>query len=452
MIRDHKNSRATLKRVKSSLVRTLGVLVVCAIGVVLSFAGAEYVRDNFTAFQLDPESGVRWYGNIVDVLRIGAILLSIFIATTLYLFLAYRAEADIRARAMLKDVVMAGSQFKALYELSPVPYVLVTHDGTIEEPNKAMLRLMKGTADQIGGKSLSDIFDAESAQKFDEIYERFRRNIPIADEEISVKRLDGASRDALFSLFHLQGGRKGWGLGAFVDITERKEIERAKTEFVSLAAHQLRSPISTIKWYAELITNPEAGTLTEKQQKYAEHIHAGANNMNELVHTLLNVSRLEMGTLPIAYEKTDIAALCDSIFEEIGPEAQTNKVELVRDYGTAMAFSTDPKLLRIVLQNLISNAVKYTPEGGKVTVRLAEHGRKLSIAVEDTGLGIPPEAQDKIFTKMYRADNVKQKVPSGNGLGLYMSKAITETLGGTISFTSTVGKGTTFRLEIPENG
>lgn len=438
---------------KSALVRTLGVLVVCAIGVVISFAGAEYVRDNFTALQLDPESGIQWYGTIVDVLRIGAILLSIFISTTLYLFLAYRAEADARARFMLKDVVKAGSQFKALYELSPVPYVLITPAGVIEEPNKAMLRLMKGTEAELAGKNLSELLGDESIEKFDDIHERFRRNIPIADEEISVKRLDGASRDTLFSLFHLEGAtRRGWGLGAFVDITERKEIERAKTEFVSLAAHQLRSPISTIKWYAELITNPEAGTLTEKQQKYAEHIHTGANNMNELVHTLLNVSRLEMGTLPIAYEKTDIAALCDGIFEEIGPEAQTNKVELVRDYGTAMAFSTDPKLLRIVLQNLISNAVKYTPEGGKVTVHLAEHGRELSIAVEDTGLGIPPEAQDKIFTKMYRADNVKQKVPSGNGLGLYMSKAITETLGGTISFTSTVGKGTTFRLEIPENG
>lgn len=428
------------------------MLVVCAVGVIISFAGAEYVRDTFIASQLDPEGGIRWYGNIVDVLRIGAILLSIFISTTLYLFFTYREEATVRARAMLKDVVMAGSQFKSLYELSPVPYVLVTPQGGIEEPNKAMLRLMKGTAEELAGKRLSNLLAEESAENFDTIHERFRRNIPIADEEIRVKRLDGASRDILFSLFHLEGGsRKGWGLGAFVDITERKEIERAKTEFVSLAAHQLRSPISTIKWYAELITNPEAGTLTEKQQKYAEHIHAGANNMNELVHTLLNVSRIEMGTLPVAPEKTDIAKLCDGIFDEISPEAEVNTVAIVKEYGTVMPFSTDPKLLRIVLQNLISNAVKYTPEGGTVTVRLSQKGRNLQISVEDTGLGIPPEARDKIFTKLFRADNVKQKVPSGNGLGLYMSKAITETLGGTISFVSETGKGTTFTLEIPEN-
>ncbi len=436
---------------KSVLKRFIIALFVCAVGVGVSFIGAEYIRDTFTALNLDPESGLRWYGSVVDALLLASILVSVFAATTLYLALAFREETNARARAMLKDVVIAGSQFQALYELSPVPYFLITPKGVIEDPNKAMLRLVKGKEEDIQGKSLNAFLAEESTEKFDSILERFRRNIPIADEEIRVKRLDGASRDTLFSLFHLQSGsKKGWGLGAFVDITERKEIERAKTEFVSLAAHQLRSPISTIKWYTELITNPEAGMLTEKQARYVAHIRAGAQNMNELVHTLLNVSRLEMGTLPVTYEPTDMAKLCDSVLEEITPEAQTTGVTLSKDYGTVLSFSTDPKLLRIVIQNLVSNGVKYTPSGGSVTLRLAQRGRNLSITVSDTGLGIPPEARDKIFTKLYRADNARQKVPTGNGLGLYMSKAIVETLGGTISFTSETGKGTVFVLEIPE--
>lgn len=172
--------------------------------------------------------------------------------------------------------------------------------------------------------------------------------------------------------------------------------------------------------------------------------------MNELVHTLLNVSRLEMGTLPVTYEPTDMAKLCDSVLEEITPEAQATGVTLTKDYGTVLSFSTDPKLLRIVIQNLVSNGVKYTPSGGSVTLRLAQRGRNLSVTVSDTGLGIPPEARDKIFTKLYRADNARQKVPTGNGLGLYMSKAIVETLGGTISFTSETGKGTVFTITLPQ--
>lgn len=433
------------------LKRTVITLFVCALGIGVAFVATEYVRDEFIARQLDPESGIRWYRTLVDVVFFGAIALSAMLAIVVYLALAFREESKAAARSMLKDVVKVGSQFKTLYEMSPVPYFLVTPDGTIEEPNKAMLRLAGGEVKHIEGKALHDFLSSSDATHVDGLFKRFEHGVAVADDEVAFKRLDGKERDVLFSLFHIDNGtRRGWGLGTLVDITERKEIERAKTAFVSLAAHQLRTPISTIKWYTEMLASPDAGTLNEKQARYAAQVNTGANNMNELVHTLLNVSRLEMGTLPVAYESFDVAALVDGILEEVGVEAAQKRIVIEKHYSVSGNISTDPKLLRIVLQNLLSNAVKYTPEGGTVSAFVEGSGRNIEFRVVDTGFGIPPEAQDKIFTKLYRAPNAVQKVPGGNGLGLFMSKEIVGILGGTIRFTSELDRGTTFIVRIPQ--
>ena len=325
---------------------------------------------------------------------------------------------------------------------------MVTPDGAIGEPNKAMLRICKGMLPEIEGKELASFFVPDDKEKWKDLWHKFGRKVAISDQELRVVPLTGGERYVLLSIFTIDSGpKKGWGLGTFVDITERKEIDRAKTEFVSLAAHQLRTPISTIKWYTEMLT-AEAATLPDAQKKHLERIQEGARNMNELVHTLLNVSRLEMGTLPIALEQTDIAALATNILEELAPEIQTKGLLIKTDFN-AQSISTDPKLLRIVMQNLVSNAVKYTPEKGPVSVRVKSSGRGIVMEVEDTGLGIPKEEQPKIFSKMYRAENAKKMVAGGNGLGLYMSKAITGILGGTISFVSEENKGTTFTLTVP---
>ncbi len=432
----------------SVLKRSLYALVALFFGVSVALVGTQYIRDRFIATQLDPESGIRWYTFLVQNLQWGMIIASGLIALLVYLILAFREEARASAHAQIKDVVISQGQFKTMYELGPVPYFLLSPDGVVMEPNKAMLRLCKGVGAQIEGQSLRIFFAKDDTEMWGEIREKFRRNIAIADTELRIVSFDKSEHDVLFSLYHIDSGtKKGWGLGTFVDITERKQIERAKTEFVSLAAHQLRTPISTIKWYAEMLSAPEAGALGEKQAKYVERIHEGARNMNDLVHTLLNVSRLEMGTLPLAPEETDVSALLTNIIEELAPDIQTKQLE-VKTVFDVKPITTDPKLLRIVLQNLVSNAVKYTPEKGTITIRASQNGRGAHIEVQDTGFGIPPLEQDKIFTKLYRAENAKQKVPAGNGLGLYMSKAITKILGGTISFVSELDRGTTFTVTI----
>jgi len=234
--------------------------------------------------------------------------------------------------------------------------------------------------------------------------------------------------------------------------TKLKQIDIAKTEFVSLASHQLRTPLTSISWYTEMLLAGDAGKLTANQSKYLREIYAGNRRMVELVNALLNVSRLELGTLVFEVRPTDVAAIAKSAVEEQQPQVEGKKLRFSADYEDGLPLvSTDAKLFRMVVQNLLSNAIKYTPEGGGVTFTLGLNTTRevLLITVTDTGYGIPKNQQDKIFTKLFRADNARVKEVEGTGLGLYIVKSIVEHSGGKVWFESEVGKGSRFFVAIP---
>lgn len=249
------------------------------------------------------------------------------------------------------------------------------------------------------------------------------------------------------------------------DITKEKDIDRAKTEFVSLASHQLRTPLSSINWYTEMLLAGDAGKINKEQKKYLDEIYRGNQRMVDLVNALLNVSRLELGTFMVDPEPTDIIEISKSIVQEMHPTVEKKEIVIKEKYEKKLPkVNVDPKLTRIVFQNLVSNAVKYTPEKGKVEVRIElrkkgddVEGTKIKadsifIAVSDTGYGIPKAQQGKIFTKLFRADNVRAKDTEGTGLGLYIVKSIVEGSGGNVWFTSVEDTGTTFFVVLPLTG
>lgn len=251
---------------------------------------------------------------------------------------------------------------------------------------------------------------------------------------------------------------KGNFIGAvevFRDVTKEKEIDKAKTEFVSLASHQLRTPLTTVSWYSEMLLAGDVGKLTPDQNKYLEEIYKGNKRMIALVNTLLNVSRLELGTSLVEPEPTDIIALAKNVVVEQKLKIEEKKLIITQKFSTAVPiFSADPKLLRMVFQNLLTNAINYTPEGGKITIEIALSAErsKILIKISDTGYGIPENQQDKIFTKLFRADNVRDKDTEGTGLGLYIVKSIIEDSKGKIWFESEENKGTTFFITLPLKG
>ena len=251
----------------------------------------------------------------------------------------------------------------------------------------------------------------------------------------------------------------------FDDVTKEKEVDRAKTEFVSLASHQLRTPLSSINWYSEMLLDGDAGKITKEQKKYLQEIYRGNKRMVELVDALLNVSRIEMGTFMVEPVPMNIVAAATSALADFKKMIKKKKI-IVKELHTKDIphIMADPKLIRIIFQNLLSNAIKYTPEHGTVSLTVAAlkkgqsaDGKKTSremllIKVADTGYGIPYEQHSKIFTKMFRADNVREHDPEGTGLGLYLVKSIVEHVEGSIWFESEEDKGSTFYVVLPLEG
>ncbi len=243
----------------------------------------------------------------------------------------------------------------------------------------------------------------------------------------------------------------------FRDITNERGIDKAKTEFVSLASHQLRTPLSAVNWYAEMLLAGDAGELNLKQKKYLDEVYRSNQRMVELVNALLDVSSLELGTFVIEPEPTDIKKLAQSTIDEQKPQINAKKLKFSFSFDKNISLmQVDPKLLRMIVQNILSNAIKYTPDGGKIKLSILTTNRNnILIQISDTGYGIPKNQQDKIFTKLFRADNVRDKDTDGTGLGLYIVKSVVENSGGRIWFKSSSVKGnrgTTFYVTLPLAG
>lgn len=251
----------------------------------------------------------------------------------------------------------------------------------------------------------------------------------------------------------LTNGQTAGAIILFRDITKEREIDQAKTELVSLASHQLRTPLSAINWYAEMLMGQEVGALTDKQREYLQNLADANHRMIELVNSLLNVSRIDLGTFAIDPTPIDFASIGKSVLSELEPQVRAKNLAVTVNHDPNLpSVSADPKLVRIIFQNLLSNAVKYTPPRGEVKLSISLAPPNLLITVADTGYGIPAAAQGKIFTKLFRADNIRDKEAEGTGLGLYIVKSIIEVSGGRIEFDSLEGKGTTFRVLMPLSG
>ena len=253
----------------------------------------------------------------------------------------------------------------------------------------------------------------------------------------------------------LLNGKSVGGVAILRDMTKEKEIDKAKTEFVSLASHQLRTPLSTVNWYAEMLLAGDVGELNKKQKKYLDEVYHSNQRMVELVNALLDVSNLELGTFVIEPESTDICQLARSVINEQKPQIDIKKIKFLFSCKKGISFiQADPKLLRMVIQNILSNSVKYTPEGGKIKVSISLATKKdIQIKISDTGYGIPKKQHEKIFTKLFRADNVRDKDTDGTGLGLYIVKSVVEKSGGKIWFESPEENfGTTFYVILPIKG
>lgn len=230
-----------------------------------------------------------------------------------------------------------------------------------------------------------------------------------------------------------------------------KALDEAKDEFVSMASHQLRTPLTSIKGYISMVLEGDAGKISETQAKMLGQAFFSSQRMVYLISDLLNVSRLKTGKFVIESKPVYLPGVVESEINQLVEGASAKNLTL--SFTKPKEFSTmllDEMKIRQVIMNFTDNAIYYTPSGGKITITLKDNPKSVEFTVKDNGIGVPKEQQHKLFVKFYRADNARKARPDGTGLGLFMAKKVIIAQGGSMIFESTEGKGSTFGFTFPK--
>jgi PAS domain S-box-containing protein len=255
--------------------------------------------------------------------------------------------------------------------------------------------------------------------------------------DITPRKRAEEDREALLTQAQLQNERL-------------RELDRVKDEFIALVSHELRTPLTSIRGYLELVADDaEAAGQSDEQREWLKVIDRNADRLLSLVEDLLLSAQAHSGSLALSQSEFDAATIVRECAEGCAPAAAARGIRLEYTAEPGLLLTGDPGRIGQVIDNLVSNALKFTPSGGRVELIAREHGAGVRIEVADTGMGIPPEEQDRLFDRFFRTARVQSEAIVGAGLGLSIAKAIVEAHNGHIFFRSVVGEGTTFTVFLP---
>jgi len=329
-------------------------------------------------------------------------------------------------------------------------------NGVIVNVNQAAEKLLRGNQDDFLGKKVTEVLHIwnDKGELIPNEKHPFQKTFISGKKVIGTfvyERKDGTKFPAAITMTPVIYDKKIVGvIQVFRDVTRDQELDKAKDEFISLAAHQLKSPITGISWNLELMLEGKEGSLNKEQTNLLRLVHSSVKGLLDLVTGFLDVTRIESSKYVAETGEVDLVKIMDSVLEELSGQISKKEIEVTKKHEKDIPRSDiGEKTARVIFQNLLSNAVKYTPEKGSAEVKIEKSGREIKITVKDTGYGIPEEAKSQIFTKLFRANNVRQIEPTGTGLGLYLLKILVEKQGGKVWFESEEGKGSTFFVTLP---
>ncbi len=356
-------------------------------------------------------------------------------------------------RSKLKENLRCNTYLFQLAVENAFNHIIITDiEGKIIYANPAAEKMtgysfpeMKGKTPALWGKQMNKKF-------YQQLWQTIKIEKKAFHGEIKNKRKNGQIYDSILTISPIiQNDKLNFFIGVEEDITEIKELDRKKTEFLSIASHQLRTPLGSMRWNIEMLLEEEFGKLNQSVREIVKQIYESNLRMIALVNDFLSVSRIEQNRVFDEPQLTDIVKLIRSVAAEIQIEAQKKSIigELHFGKKPIPKIFIDPKRLQQVMHNLFSNAIKYNKPKGRVIVEVKKFDSIIQISVTDTGIGIPKKEQNKIFSKYFRADNAVRTENDGTGLGLFIVKSYVEAWGGKIWFKSKANKGTRFTFTLP---
>lgn len=328
------------------------------------------------------------------------------------------------------------------------------NDGVIAVNNEAQVILVNAAAERI--LDLPPFSETEKLHVNEVIQNQNLANLFLKslntrrelEEQIWLEPPDRRFLEVETSLIETSPGERMGIIAIIRDITALRELEQAKSDFVSTVSHELRTPLTSIKAYTATLRRRDVDFDESTRQDFLQVIEEETDRLTRLVADILDVSRIESGRLTLKKRDFDLSKLVRIIIGKLQSQFSNHEIELIAPESMDMVCA-DPDKIEQVFVNLVDNAAKYSPSGGEIRLTLEAHPRRVECSVSDSGVGIPEEHLPQIFEKFHRVDNRATREIYGTGLGLYVSKSIVEAHGGTIWAESVLGQGSTFRFTLP---
>ncbi len=352
----------------------------------------------------------------------------------------------------------AGPYLDALLANTPDAVLLLDQRFRVRDLNPAALAALGGTRAELVGRGCPDILGCQNLNHMVlcgtsscPLMQVLQRCTPLPNEELIIG--GGAPHAREFSVSVTPVGANDEPQAVFVarDLSALKVAYQVRANFVSMVSHELRTPLNSVHGFIDLLLQGHMGELSEEQSLYLGYAQEGVQQLVSIVEDILFMTRSDLGQFEVKQQEVHLLSLVRQVIRSLHPQAHKAEVVLVSDVPADVSLLyIDPQRIKQVLNNLVTNAIKFTPPGGTVTISARLHDERFAmILVADTGYGIPVEDRPHIFERFYQSNHSQQSKMGGYGLGLSIARLIVEQHGGTIGFDTVVNKGTTFYFTVP---
>jgi signal transduction histidine kinase len=351
------------------------------------------------------------------------------------------------------DLERLANVLRAVLDSTVDGILLSDVDGNVQLANRPIVEMTRELGMSFDGTVTERLLSIAPRIKAPEFFRESMEYLRANPDEATFNEFEEAESGRVYqgwtSAVRDASGRFLGRLWTMRDVTRQRELDRLKDDFVATVSHELRTPLTSMMGFLQMIREGEAGDLTPEQDRFLSIVYRSSERLQRLVGDLLFVARLDASGIQLQTQDVRLDEVMHEAIESVSGTARTRELQLVEDIRPVPAIDADRERLVQLLGNLLSNAVKFTPGGGTITARTFSEDGHVVAEIQDTGIGIPPAEQERLFQRFFRSSTATAQAIPGTGLGLVISKAIAESHGGTIKVRSRPGEGTCFRVELP---